>query len=151
MQHIPIAGDAEDIQPEWPQLGAYATHMPDEGATRVAAGGTHAEAWLQEVKGKMAFTLLEQAHQERVLAGRAAHNRAIDDEQVVGITVLYHVPGKVRPLHEPERFFVVFTRGLQALYHLSSSCHHRNAPGSVRCVSLFARLITVYQKSIARR
>ncbi len=111
MEHIPIAGDAEDIQPERPQLGAYASHMPDEGTTRVAAGGTHAEAWLQEVKGKMAFVLLEQAHQKRVLGGRAVHDCAIDDEQAIGITVLDYVSSKARPLLELESIFVVFTLG----------------------------------------
>ena len=122
MQHIPIAGDAEDIQPEWPQLGAYATHMPDEGATRVAAGGTHAEAWLQQVKGQMAFVLLEQPHQERVLAGRAMHDGAINDEQAIGITVLDYVSIKERPLHETERLLVAFTLGRCLVYHVSSSC-----------------------------
>ena len=80
MQHIAVAGDTEDIQSVWPQLRAYAPHMPDERTTRIAAGGTHAEAWLQEVKGKMAFVLPEQAHHERVLSGSAVHDRAIDDE-----------------------------------------------------------------------
>ena len=44
----------------------------------------------------MAFTVLEQAHQESVLGGSEAHNRAIDDEQAIGIAVLYDVSGKVR-------------------------------------------------------
>ncbi len=137
MQHIAIAGDTENIQPEWPQLGAYAPHMPDEGAARVATWGTHQEAWLQEIKRKMAFTLLEQAHQERVLAGRAAHDRAIDDEQAISVAVLDCVPVEARSILEPESLFVVFTRGLQALYHLSSSCHRFNSPGLVRGVSWF--------------
>jgi len=80
MQHIAVAGDTENIQPVWPQLGAYAPHMPDERTARVAVRGTHAEAWLKEVKGKMAFVLPEQAHHERVLSGSAVHDRAIDDE-----------------------------------------------------------------------
>ena len=81
--------------------------MPDERTARIAAGGTHAEAWLQQVKGQMAFVLLQKAHHERVLSGSAVHNRAIDDEQTIGIAVLYHVPGKLRPLLEPERLLVV--------------------------------------------
>ena len=79
-EHIAVAGDTENIQSVWPQLRAYASHMPDERTARVAVRGTHAEALLQEVKGKMAFVLPEQAHHERVLSGSAVHDRAIDDE-----------------------------------------------------------------------
>jgi hypothetical protein len=140
MQHITIASDTEDIQPEWPQLGAYASHMPDEGTTRVTAGGTHAETWLQDIKGKMAFVLLKQAHQKRVLGGRAVHDCAIDDEQAIGIAVLDCVSGKMRPLLELERFFVVFMLGLLALYHLFSSCSSLQ----------FTWLSEVCQESIAR-
>jgi hypothetical protein len=115
MQHIAVAGDTEDIQSVWPQLRAYASHMPDERTARVAAGGTHAEALLQEVKGKMAFVLPEQAHHERILSGSAVHDRAIDDEQAIGIAVLYHVFIKVWTLREPERIFVDFPLGILSL------------------------------------
>src|SRR2546427_743741 len=103
--------------------------MPDERTARGTAGGTHAEALLQEVKGKMAFVLPEQAHQERVLGGRAVHYRAIDDEQAIGIAVLYHVSGKVWTLREPERIFVDCTLGILSLYHLFTSRHRFNSPG----------------------
>lgn len=76
-------------------------------AARIAAGRSHAEAGLQQVKGKMAFVLLQQAHQECILGGRAVHDCAINDEQTIGIAVLDHVPGKLRPLLEPERLLVV--------------------------------------------
>ena len=122
--------------------------MPDEGTARIAAGGTHGEALLQEVKGKMAFTLLEQAHQERVLSGRAVHDRAIDNEQAIGIAVLYRVSVKVRTLREPERIFANFTLGILSLYHLFTSRHRFNSPGSGRDVSLYARLNSMGQKSI---
>ena len=81
--------------------------MPDERTARVAIGGTHREALLKEVKGKMAFVLLQQAHQECILGGRAVHDCAINDEQTIGIAVLYHMSGKVRTLREPERLLVV--------------------------------------------
>jgi hypothetical protein len=96
--------------------------MPDERTARIAARGTHAEAGLQQVKGQMAFVLLEQAHQERVLARCAVHDRAIDDEQAIGIAVLDHVSIKVWALYKPERLFVVFPLDTLALYHLSSLC-----------------------------
>ena len=80
MQHIAVAGDTEDIQSVWPQLRAYAPHMPDERTARVAVRGTQEEAWLQEGKGKMAFVLPEQAHHECILGGSAVHDRAINDE-----------------------------------------------------------------------
>src|SRR5437763_1524778 len=96
--------------------------MSDERSARVAAGGTHAEAGLQQAKGQMAFVLLQQAYQECVLGGRAVHDGTIDDEQAIGITVLDYVSRKVRSLHEPERLFVVFTLGLLVFYHLSFSC-----------------------------
>ena len=85
--------------------------MSDERTARITVGRAHAEAGLQQVKGQMAFVSLEQAHQERVLAGRAMHNRAIDDEQAIGIAVLDHVPIEERSLHEQERLFIAFTLG----------------------------------------
>jgi hypothetical protein len=148
MQHIAVAGDTEDIQSVWPQLGAYASHMPDERTTRVATGGTHREALLQEVKGKMAFVLPEQAHYERVLGGSAVHDRAIDDEQAIGIAVLYNVSGKARPILELERLFIACTLSLQVLYHLFPSRHRFNSSGSGRDVSRYARLNAMGQKSI---
>ena len=127
VQHIAIAGDTEDIQSVWPQLGAYASHMPDERTARVAARGTHAEALLQEVKGKMAFVLSEQAHHECVLGGSAVHDRAINDEQAIGIAVLYDVSIKVRTLREPERIFVdfrcVYCRCIICFLHVIASTH----------------------------
>ncbi len=78
----------------------------------------------------MAFTLLEQAHQESVFGGSAANHRAIDDEQAIGIAVLYQVSGKVRSLHEPERIYVAFPLCTVPFYHLSLSCHRFNSPGS---------------------
>ena len=147
MQHIAVAGDTEDIQSVWPQLRTYASHMPDEGTARVAVRGTHGEALLQEVKGKMAFVLPEQAHHERVLSGSAVHDRAIDDEQAIGIAVLYLVSGKVRPLREPERLFIVFPPGILSLYHLFTSRHRFNSPGSGRDVSRRARFINVGQQA----
>ncbi len=85
--------------------------MPDERTARVTAGGTHAEAGLQEAKGQMAFVLLQQAHQERVLARRAVHDRSIDDEQAIGIAVLDDVSIKERPVLELERLFIAFPLG----------------------------------------
>ena len=38
VQHIAIAGDAEDIQAVRPQFGAQAPHMPDEGTARISIG-----------------------------------------------------------------------------------------------------------------
>lgn len=108
MQHIAIAGNAEDIQTVWPQFWAQAPHMPDECTARISVGGTHAEAGLQEAKGQMAFVLLQQAHQERVLARRAVHESSIDDEQAILIAVLDDVSVKERPVHQPERLFFVF-------------------------------------------
>ncbi len=89
--------------------------MPDECTARVAAGGTQAEAGLQEAKGQMAFMLLQQAHQERVLARRAVHDRPIDDEQAIGIAVLDEVSVKKRSVLELERLFIAFTLGRLSL------------------------------------
>jgi hypothetical protein len=50
------------------------------------------------------------------------HDRAIDDEQAIGIAVLDHVSIKVWALYKPERLFVVFPLDTLALYHLSSLC-----------------------------
>jgi hypothetical protein len=122
--------------------------MPDEGTARVAAGGTHAEAWLKEVKGKMAFVLPEQAHHERVLSGSAVHDRAINNKQAIGIAVLYHVSGKVRTLRELERLFIVFPLGILSLYHLFTSRHRFNSPGSGRDVSRCSRFTNVGQQSV---
>ena len=96
----------------------------------------------------MALILLEQAHHERVLGGRAVHDRAIDDEQAIGIAVLYHVSGKVRTLREPERIFVDFPLGILSLYHLFTSRHRFNSPGSGRDVSWCTRFINVGQQSV---
>lgn len=85
--------------------------MPDEGTARVTTGGTHAEAGLQKAKGQVAFVLLQQAHQERVLARCAVHNRSIDDEQTIGIAVLDDVTGKERPVLELKRLFRAFPLG----------------------------------------
>jgi hypothetical protein len=117
--------------------------MPDERTPRVAAGGTHAAAWLQEIKGKMAFILLKQAHQERVLGGSAVQDRAIDDEQAIGIAVLDYMSCEARPLLEFERLFVVLPLCMLSLYHVSSLCHHGNSPNSGRCLPRFVRLITI--------
>jgi hypothetical protein len=125
--------------------------MPDERTARIAVGRTHTEAWLQQVKGKMAFVLLQQAHQECILGGRAVHDCAINDEQTIPIAVLDHVSIKVWTLHEPERFFVVFPLGMLSLYHVSSSCHRCNSPDSGWCLSRFVRLIAVCQKSISEK
>jgi hypothetical protein len=122
--------------------------MPDERTARVAVRGTHREALLQQVKGKMAFVLPEQAHHERVLSGRAVHDRAIDDEQAIGIAVLYNVHIKVWTLHEPERFFVDCTLGILSLYHLFTSRHRFNSLGSGKDVSRYARLNAMGQKSM---
>ena len=111
-------------------------------------GERMAEALLQQVKGKMAFVLPEQAHHERVLSGRAVHDRAIDDEQAIGIAVLYHVSGKVRTLREPERIFVDFPLSILSLYHLFPSRHRFNSPGSGRDVSRFTRFINVGKQSV---
>ena len=115
VQHIPIVGDAEDIQVVRPQFWAQAPHMPDKGTARITAGGTHAETGLQEAKGQMAFVLSQQAHQERVLARRAVHESSIDDEQAIGITVLDDVSIKERPVLELERLFIAFTLGRLSL------------------------------------
>jgi hypothetical protein len=122
--------------------------MPDERTARVAVRGTHAEALLQEVKGKMAFVLPEQAHHERVLSGSAVHDRAIDNEQAIGIAVLYHMSGKVWTLREPECIFVDFPLGIWSLYHLFTSRHRFNSSGSGRDVSRYARFINVGQQSV---
>jgi len=148
VQHIAVAGDTEDIQSVWPQLGAYAPHMPDERTAMVAVRGTHREAWFQEVKGKMAFVLPKQAHHERVLGGSAVHDRAINDKQAISIAVLYHVSGKVRTLREPERIFVDCTLGILSLYHLFPSRHRCNSPGSGRDVSRGTRFINVGKQSL---
>ena len=89
--------------------------MPDKGSAWIAAGGTQAETGLQKVKGQMAFVLLQQAHQERVLARGAVHERPIDDEQAIGIAVLDDVSAKERPVLELERLFIAFTLGRLSL------------------------------------
>ena len=82
--------------------------MPDERTAGVTAGGTHAEAGLQKAKRQMAFVLLQQAHQECVLARRAVHDRPIDDEQAILIAVLDEVSVKKRSVLELKRLFIAF-------------------------------------------
>ncbi len=89
--------------------------MPDERTARVTTGGTHAEAGFQETKGQMTFVLLQQAHQERILARCAVHDRSIDDEQAIGIAVLDDVSIKERTVLELERLFSAFTMGRLSL------------------------------------
>ncbi len=56
----------------------------------------------------MAFVLLQQAHQERVLARCAVHDRPIDDEQAILIAVLDEVSVKKRSVLELKRLFRAF-------------------------------------------
>jgi len=75
--------------------------MLRQTATGTGVQGTMKCACYQGRKSDESLALVEHVYQQRILRWSAGNNSSINDKQVMGVAMLYHMPMDVRTFHKP--------------------------------------------------
>ncbi len=74
--------------------------MLGQTATSTGFQGTKECACYQGRKSNVSFALVEHAYQQGILCWSAGNDNPINDEQVMGIAVLHHMPEDARSFYK---------------------------------------------------
>jgi len=102
-QQVAVAVEAENIQAKWPEPAAQTAHLLSQSVPQ-AASQSHVSLYPEQARKRDGLSsTLQEGHEEIVLARRAGHNRAIDEQQVLCIAVLHLVPLQLGSFYLLER------------------------------------------------
>src|SRR5207248_10503752 len=98
-----VTVEAENIQAKWPEPAAQATHLLGQAVPETASQGFVSLCTEQMRKRDGLSSMLQQGHEQVVLARRAGNDGAIDKQEVLCIAVLHAMPLQLRPINLLER------------------------------------------------